>query len=127
MTTKEAQTQRETPETLGDLAFALSVIGYRIEHLLEGIDELPFTQRSEELLKRMTRLPYHEGAAAFHGLTYAYLLQRNPHLAGLLKVTEDRYRLHVELDTREHKVSMLLPRIFQSVDQLWAKRPVEGE
>jgi hypothetical protein len=63
---------------------ALSTLAVQIEFLMDGLDELPFTQRSEELLKRMTLVfSIDEGAAAFHGLTYTYLVakqapERNP-------------------------------------------------
>jgi hypothetical protein len=75
--------------------------------------------------------------AAFNGFTYAWILAKMPELTNegdavldqILSIEDQHYRSYVVLRLRHEggKVSLLLPRIFDHVDQTWAGRQPEDE
>jgi hypothetical protein len=119
-------------ETLVGLTVQLLSVAARIDALLVGIEEIRFTERTDEILKHIeSSAVIDPGVAAFHGIVHAYIVAGYPELAPYLSV-EHGYRglrTHAVLRINDHEVSLRLPRVFDGVDVAWADRiePVEGE
>jgi hypothetical protein len=133
------ETKKAPPETLGELASTLAEIAGHIDEVTKGLSEYPFTVQTDVLIARMEQAGVDGPCAAFHGFTYAWILAKRPELINegdavlgqILWIEDEHYRTHVVLRSRVrgdyHKVSMLLPRIFDHVDQTWAGRQPEDE
>jgi hypothetical protein len=133
------ETKKAPPETLGELATTLAAIAGHIDEVTDGLSEFPFTQQTDVLVNRMERAGIDGPCAAFHGLTYAWILAKQPELINegdavlgqILWIEDENYRTHVVLRSRVlgdyNRVSLLLRRIFDHVDQTWAGRQPEDE
>jgi hypothetical protein len=121
----------KAPETLLDLTVQLGSVAARIDALLEGIEDVRFTEQTAEILKRIeSQAVIDEGVAAFHGITHAYIVAGYPELAPYLEVQHGYrgLRTHAVLRNRPHEVALLLPRVLDAVDRTRAERqPQEGE
>jgi hypothetical protein len=130
---------KPAPGTLSELASALAEIAGHIDWITEGLEEFPFTRQTDVLVARMEQAGVDGPCAAFHGFTYAWILAKQPELINegdavlgqILWIEDENYRTHVVLRSRVlgdyNRVSLLLPRIFDQVDQTWAGRQPEDE
>jgi hypothetical protein len=133
------ETKKAPPETLGELATTLAEIAGHIDDVTQGLSEYPFTVQTDILVDRMEQAGVDGPCAAFHGFTYAWILAKQPELINegdavlgqILWIEDENYRTYVVLRSRVlgdyNKVSLLLPRIFDHVDQTWAGRQPEDE
>jgi hypothetical protein len=132
-----ATDRKAPPESLGDLATCLAEIASHIDQVTEGLSEFPFTRQTDVLVNRMERARIDGPVAAFHGLTYAWILALLPELINegdavldqVLWIEDHNYRTYVVLRSRRdaNKVSLMLPRIFDHVDRTWAERNEPAE
>jgi hypothetical protein len=130
-------TDRKAPETLSELAASLAELAGHIDEVTEGLTEFPFTRQTDVLVNRMERARIDGPLAAFHGLTYAWILALLPELTNhgdavldeIVSIEDQHYRTYVVLRLRHEggKVSLLLPRIFDHVGRTWAERQPEED
>jgi hypothetical protein len=132
-------TDRKPPETVSELASSLAEIAGLLDEVTKGLSEYPFTVQTDVLVARMEQAGVDGPCAAFHGFTYAWILAKQPELINegdavlgqILWIEDENYRTHVVLRSRVlgdyNRVSLLLPRIFDHVDQTWAGRQPEDE
>jgi hypothetical protein len=116
------------PKSLGELAKALSEIAEAIDAVTSDTEALPLSQQVTEVVDRIEQFNEIDGpAAAFHGVTYAWLMAKFPHLDDVLSIEGVQYRQYVVLRTMPYKVSLLLPRVFSYTNDEWADRAPEVE
>lgn len=120
-------TDRKVPETLGELAASLAELAGHIDEVTKDLSDFPFTKQTDVLFARMEQTEVDGPLAAFDGFLFAWMLAKMPELYGILEIDDSNFRHYVVLRNQDHKLSLLIPRVFKYVDQEWAQKQPEGE
>jgi hypothetical protein len=125
----ETQTKK-TPETLSEMARAIATLAEQVERIAAA-----GTKSTALLVDRMEADGPDEYVAAFHGLTYAWILAVMPEVEDVMHfdakdyhrtVVLQRYSGSVREGTYErYRVEFMLPQSLAYVDDEWAGREVE--
>jgi hypothetical protein len=115
------------PQSLSELAQELTTLAENVERINKDTDS------PAVIADRMEADGVEEYAAAFYGLTSAWLQKVFPHLDGVMWTDVRSYRCIVVLQLQEgvypdrqtHRLEYMLPRAWDYVDDEWAGRPVE--
>ena len=115
---------KKAPATVAELAQELVALVENIERINKDTDS------PAVIAARMEADGVEEYAAAFYGLTSAWLQKVFPHLDGVMWTDVRSYRCIVVLQLQEghwpdrqtHRLEYMLPRAFDYVDDEWANR-----
>lgn len=123
---------KASPETLTDFAEGQLELVKRIERLIEGLDQL----NTAAIVDRMLADGADEYVAAFHGLTYAWVLAVMPELEEVMHFDATDYRTTMVLqrykgDVRRgtderYRFEFIIPKELRYVDDEWSGREVEA-
>jgi hypothetical protein len=125
----ETQT-KATPESFVELAQAVSELANHIERVTEGQPD------EKTIVNRMLADGANEYVAAFHSLTYSWILAVMPELEPILSLDAKDYHQTVVLERRDGSVrdntherksfEFMLPNSLRYVDDELAGREVEA-
>jgi hypothetical protein len=128
----ETQT-KTTPQSLAELAQALLELANHVERISEGVESAD-RDRTRKIVDRMLREGADDYIAAFHGITYAWVLAIMPELEDVMNFDAKSYRRTVVLETRRghgsnqlhNRFEFMLPKSLDYVDDEWAGREVDA-
>jgi hypothetical protein len=124
----DTQTKATAPTNLGELAKELTALAENVERINKDTDS------PAVIADRMEADGVEEYAAAFYGLTSAWLQKVFSHLDGVMWTDVRSYRCIVVLQLQEgywpdkqtHRLEYMLPRAWDYVDDTWSERGVEA-